>query len=176
MPHPLVLQLRFTRSEFMRSVKGISDGDAQKRFLPMNCLSWNVGHLAWQEQQYFLYYGQEQTVAPRIARQFANGAPATTPPLDEVLRAWQIITQASDPWLDTLTSTILQTHVVRNGKPIAYVYGNLLQRVIYHYWYHTGENMAIRQLLGHQRLPQFVGSIDTKASYQPEHSEMEHHK
>jgi hypothetical protein len=48
------------------------------------------------------------------------------------------------------------------------VYGNLLQRVIYHYWYHTGENMAIRQLLGHGRLPQFVGAIDTKAPYQPQ--------
>jgi hypothetical protein len=28
MPHPLVDQLRFTRSEFMRAVKGISDEDA----------------------------------------------------------------------------------------------------------------------------------------------------
>jgi hypothetical protein len=28
--------------------------------------------------------------------------------------------------------------------------------------------MAIRQLLGHNRLPQFVGSLDKKAPYQPE--------
>ena len=27
MPHPLVSQLRFTRSEFMRAVKGVSDED-----------------------------------------------------------------------------------------------------------------------------------------------------
>ena len=47
-------------------------------------------------------------------------------------------------------------------------YGNLLQRTIYHYWYHTGENMAIRQLLGHDRLGYFVGNIDDKAPYRPE--------
>jgi len=48
------------------------------------------------------------------------------------------------------------------------LHGNLVQRVIYHYWYHTGEVMAIRQLLGHRRLPQFVGVLDEKAPYMPE--------
>ncbi|HET9016907.1 MAG TPA: hypothetical protein VFN57_15000, partial [Thermomicrobiaceae bacterium] len=46
--------------------------------------------------------------------------------------------------------------------------GSLMQRVIYHYWYHTGENQAIRQLLGHQHLPVFVGNIDDEAPYMPE--------
>jgi hypothetical protein len=46
--------------------------------------------------------------------------------------------------------------------------GSLLLRNIYHYWYHTGENMAIRQMLGHHRLPQFVGNIDDEAPYRPE--------
>ena len=40
-----------------------------------------------------------------------------------------------------------------------------MQRVIYHYWYHTGENLAIRQLLGHTDLPEFVGNIDDEAPY-----------
>ena len=93
MTHLLVSQLHFTRNEFMRAVKGISDDDARRRILPMNCISWNIGQLAWQDQRYFL---------------------------------------------------------------------------IYHYWYHIGENMAIRQQLGHSRLPQFVGAIDSKAPYQPE--------
>ena len=53
--HPLVLQLKFTRSEFKRALKGLSEGDAGKRLLPMNCISWNVGHLSWQEQKYILY-------------------------------------------------------------------------------------------------------------------------
>jgi uncharacterized damage-inducible protein DinB len=168
MTHPLVRQLRFTRSEFARSFKGVEEPDAARRFMPMNCISWNVGHLAWQEQAYFLGYGAGQTPLPEIERHFANGAPASTPPLGEVLAAWKAITAAADPWLDTLNSEKLQAHVVSRGKPIAYTNGNLLQRVIYHYWYHTGENMAIRQLLGHTGLPQFVGSLDSKAPYQPE--------
>jgi hypothetical protein len=52
MPYPLVQQLRFARSEFVRGLEGISDTDAQRRRLPMNCLSWNIGHLAWQEQRF----------------------------------------------------------------------------------------------------------------------------
>jgi hypothetical protein len=169
MPHPLVDQLRFTRSEFLRAVKRVGEEDACRRFLPMNCLSWNVGHLAWQEQRYFLYYGQGQMLLPEIDKNFAYGAPASTPSLKEMLAAWQAITRAADPWLDTLTAVKLQENVIRKERPIAYRYGNLLQRVIYHYWYHTGENMAIRQLLGNDHLPVFVGNIDDKAPYRPEH-------
>ena len=33
-----------------------------------------------------------------------------------------------------------------------------------HYWYHTGENMAIRRVLGHMELPEFVGNIDGASS------------
>jgi hypothetical protein len=44
-------------------------------------------------------------------------------------------------------------------------YGSLLLRVTYHYWYHLGENMAIRQMLGHTTLPQFVGDLDGQAPY-----------
>jgi hypothetical protein len=47
-------------------------------------------------------------------------------------------------------------------------WGSLLLRVIHHYWYHTGENMAIRQLLGHTRLPQFAGDLDGKAPFRAE--------
>lgn len=168
MSHPMVSQLRFTRSEFLRAVKGVGEEDACKRLLPMNCISWNVGHLAWQEQRYFLYYGQGQMLLAEIQRDFAYGAPASTPPLKEMLAAWQTITQAADPWLDALTPEKLQEHVIRKGKPSPYIFGNLLQRVIYHYWYHIGENMAIRQQLGHSHLPEFVGNIDDQAPYRPE--------
>ncbi len=168
MSHPLISQLRFTRKEFLRAVKGVSEADARKRILPMNCLSWNVGHLAWQEQRYFLYFPQRIMLFPDVDKDFAYGAPASTPALKEVLAAWKTITEAVDPWLDTLTSAELQEAVIHNGKPTARIYGNLLQRTIYHYWYHTGENMAIRQQLGHQHLPQFVGAIDSQAPFRPE--------
>jgi uncharacterized damage-inducible protein DinB len=168
MTHPLVLQLRFTRGEFARAWKGISEEDAQRRVEPMNCISWIIGHLAWQEQDYFLRYGRGERPFPAIDRQFANGAPASTPILAEVSTAWRAITVAADPWLDSLTTPILQEHVISRGEPIAYTHGNLLQRVIYHYWYHTGEIGAIRQLLGHDRLPQFVGALDRKAPYRSE--------
>ena len=105
--HPLVDQLRFTRREFMRAIRGISAGDAVVRIMPMNCLSRNVGHLAWQEQRYFLHFGQGITPFPDIAKEFAYGAPASTPSLDRVIKAWKTITRAADPWLDTLTSDVL---------------------------------------------------------------------
>jgi len=168
MPHPLVLQLRFTRSEFRRALEGLSDADARKRLMPMNCISWNIGHLAWQEQRYFLLYGQGRMVLPEINKLFAYGASASTPALDEIWAAWETITAAADPWLDALTTETLQQHVVRNGKPTSYIFGSLLQRTIYHYWYHAGENMAIRQMLGHVALPEFVGNIDEEAPYRPE--------
>ena len=64
-PHPLVLQLRFTRSEFMRAIRRVDDADARRRILPMNCISWNVGHLAWQEQRYFVtMWPLSSTVSP----------------------------------------------------------------------------------------------------------------
>jgi uncharacterized damage-inducible protein DinB len=169
-PHPLVVQLRFTRAEFIRGVRGVPADDARVRLGPMNSLSWNVGHLAWQEQRYFLTRGAGSTPFPDIQERFANGAPGSTPELREVLSAWRAITAQADPWLETLTPTRLLEHPVKDGRPIAVTFGNMLQRVIYHYWYHTGENQAIRQQLGHERLPQFVGNIDDEAPYRPEAS------
>jgi hypothetical protein len=167
--HPLVLQLKFTRDEFKRALKGLSEEDASKRLLPMNCISWNVGHLAWQEQRYFLYFGQGQMPFPEVQKAFAYGAPASTPSLREVLTLWRKITKAADPWLESLTSQKLQMHILKSdGTPGERIIGNLLQRTIYHYWYHTGENLAIRQMLGHTNLPQFVGNIDAQATYSPE--------
>jgi hypothetical protein len=86
-----------------------------------------------------------------------------------MLKIWKDITHSADLWLDTLTSLQQQGYVVKkNGSQLQRTNGSLLQRMIYHYWYHTEENLAIRQMLGHQRLPQFVGNIDRQASYTPE--------
>ena len=167
MPHPLVVQLRFARSEFQRALEGITEDEAQRRFAPMNCISWNIGHLAWQEQRYWLQFGQDRVLLPEINTQFANGAPACIPTLAEAWDAWHAVTTAADPWLDTLTTAQLQAPVPVSRWP-GLIYGSLLLRVIYHYWYHTGENMAIRQMLGHTNLPEFVGDIDGEAPYRAE--------
>jgi hypothetical protein len=170
MPHPLVLQLRFTRNEFKRALAGLTDADARRRFMPMNCISWNIGHLAWQEQRYWLWRGQDQILLPQINDQFAYGAPASTPALAAMWAAWETITTAADPWLDTLTTEQLQIQhpFTIDGQQGQFTFGSLLQRVLYHYWYHTGENMAIRQTLGQTNLPEFVGNIDDEAPYRPE--------
>ncbi len=166
MPHPLILQLRFARSEFKRALEGLSDSDARRRLLPMNCISWNIGHLAWQEQRYWLTRLQGQTPLPRLNELVGYGQPACTPPLAEMWDAWQTVTRLADPFLDTLTTEkLLEKHAFPEWPDDYYTAGTLLQRVIYHYWYHTGENMAIRQLLGHSNLAEFVGDIDAEAPY-----------
>ncbi|HLW02998.1 MAG TPA: DinB family protein [Ktedonobacterales bacterium] len=168
MPHPLVLQLRFARSEFQRALEGLTDEEARLRFLPMNCISWNIGHLACQEQGIWLWLAQGKLPLPHVNAQFASGVPASTPALSEVWEAWRTITQAADLWLDAITTEKLQEYAVEDRQPTPYMFGNLLLRNIYHYWYHTGENMAIRQMLGHAGLPEFVGNIDDEAPYRPE--------
>lgn len=165
---PLVEQLRFTRHEFRRGLEGLSAEDASRRHLPMNCIAWNVGHMAWQEQRFFLLVAQGQKPRPDIHETFKYGAPASTPPLGEVLEAWEQITAAAEPWLDRLTGEDLLRGIPRpDGTPSDRTWGSVLQRVIYHYWYHTGENLAIRQVLGHTGLPEFVGDLDLAAPYRP---------
>lgn len=168
MVHPLVAQLRFARSEFLRGIDGVTSEDARRRFLPMNCISWNVGHLSWQEQRYWLFRAQDKMPEPELNDRFAYGAPASTPDLDHALAALRRITDAADPWLDAVTTRVLQSRVTIDGKPSELIFGSLLQRMIYHYWYHTGENAAIRQQLGHTGLPDFVGDIDAEAPYHAE--------
>ena len=80
--------------------------------------------------------------------------------------AWKTVIKEVDPFLDTLTTDDLLRPFNVEGIPVPLTAGNLMQRVIYHYWYHNGENQAIRQMLGHTNLPDFVGNIDGEAPYQ----------
>lgn len=167
MAHPLVLQLRFARSELQRGLADVTDEDARRSFQPMNCISWTVGHLAAQEQRNWLTRAQGYTPVPLFQDLYGYGRPATTPPLDEVWTAWHTIVLLVDRYLDTLTTETLQHPMLYEGKPSPYAIGTVLQRHIYHYWYHLGECMAIRQLVGHTSLPEFVGDIHAHAPYQP---------
>jgi uncharacterized damage-inducible protein DinB len=165
--HLLVIQLRFARSEFVRALEGVSAQDGVRRVLPMNCISWMVGHLANQEHRYWVGLAQHKDLAPGLNDLVGFGKPASTPPLDEMWAVWRRVTAAADEYLDTLTPAILQTFLQRDGKPVDESVGTLLMRNLYHYWYHTGEAAAVRQLLGHKNLPDFVGDMDA-AAYRPE--------
>jgi hypothetical protein len=167
-PHPTVRQLRFARSEFLRGLEGVSDDDAAVRLGPMNCLAWNAGHLAWQEQRYFLTLPSGVELNAEVALAYKYGAPGITPRLTDTLAAWREITAAADRWLDSLTTKALLEHPVRGGRPLEITFGSLLLRTTYHYWYHCGENQAIREQLGHTDLAEFVGDIDGEAPYAPE--------
>jgi uncharacterized damage-inducible protein DinB len=159
MTHPLVNQLRFTRHELVRCLEGVSDEEARRRLRPMNCISWIIGHLALQEHDYWVLFGQGRNIAPDLGELVGYGQPASTPPLAEMWETWRTITMAADTYLDTLTPELLRTHFVWQGEHDQENIGTRLLRNIYHYWFHTGEAHAIRQQLGHTNLPDFVGRM-----------------
>ena len=168
MTHPLVDQLRFTRSEWIRGLEGVSEEDAARHFGPMNCIGWTVGHLAWHEQRTFPQRPQGKILFPKLNELFAYGAPMNTPSFKEMLDTWSTVTEEADPFLDTLTTERLQSDLLLNGEPVGQSIGSAMRRITYHYWYHIGEIQAIRQMLGQRDLPEYVGDIEIEAPYRPE--------
>jgi hypothetical protein len=166
MPHPLVDQLRFARRQFGVALDGTPEEAGFRRLGPMNSIGWIVAHLAWHEQAYWLTRAQGVTVRPEVVDQGASGKPATTPSLAEMLPIWREVTAAADPWLDAQTPATLFEAIPNSPAPR--LVGNGILRVTDHYWFHTGEIMAIRQILGHPGLPEFVGDIDGLAPWRPE--------
>lgn len=162
MTHPLVEQLRFARSEFRRGLRGVPEADGFRRFGPMNSIGWILGHMAWHEQRYWLTRLTGETPEPILNEVAANGGPATTPSLHAMLAAWGRVTSAADPHLDTLDEAAMLLELP--GSPPRLM-GNAVLRVTYHYWFHTGETLAIRQLLDHSRRPEFVGDLEGRAPY-----------
>src|SRR5262245_48953539 len=139
MAHPLVTQLRFTRSEWIRGLRGVSAEEAARRFAPINPVAWMIGHLAWQEQLYWLKRAQGITAVAEVDR-FGYGKPLTVPPLDDAWGWWRAITSAADPYLDTLTSAELTRRWKRESSKETP--GTKLHRTTYHYWFHLGEAQA----------------------------------
>jgi hypothetical protein len=166
MAHPLVEQLRFTRREWLRALRGTPEADGLRRVGPMNSTGWIVGHLAWQEQRYWLTRAQGRTPLPVLDEVAASGGPPSTPTLAGMLDAWRRVTREVDPWLDELGSAALLEPLPEPGATRSV--GDSIHRVTYHYWFHIGEILAIRQQLGHRRLPEFVGDIERRARYRPD--------
>jgi hypothetical protein len=159
MTHPLVEQLHFARRELVRCLDGVSEEDAVRRIEPMNSISWIVGHLADQENRYWVLYAQGRDVAPGLNDRVGSGRPASTPPLDEMWDTWRAVTAAADDYLNGLTVEDLAAYLEVDGRPRRSNVGTMLERNLFHYWFHIGEAHAIRQVLGHQDLPQFVGAM-----------------
>jgi hypothetical protein len=166
--HPLVDQLRFTRREWLRALDGVPEGDGEKRVQPMNSIGWIVSHLAWHEQLSFLTRLQGFTPVPEANAHGVSGEPASTPPLSQALATWRAVVEAADPALDDLDTRALEAWLPRTRQPQTRTVGSTVQRVTYHYWFHIGEIISIRQVLGHAGVPEFVGDIDGEAPYRPE--------
>jgi hypothetical protein len=133
MPHPLVTQLRFARSEFVRALDGVSEADGIRRLKPMNCIAWNVGHLAHQEQTYWVYLAQGRVVVPGLRQIVGWGCGPTTPSLAGMWQTWRTVTAAADEYLDTITQEALLTRFEDEDGPVREDVGTMLYRNTYQY-------------------------------------------
>jgi hypothetical protein len=125
----------------------------------MNCLSWIVGHLASQEQYLWIESAQGSSIIPGLHVLVGYRSQPTTPSWDEMWENWRKITKDADDFLATLTETNISNGFYRNDVNLREDIGTSILRNIYHYWFHIGEAHAIRQMLGHENLPQFVGDM-----------------
>lgn len=158
MTHPLVTQLHFARSELQRCLSGLSDEDARRHLAPINPISWMIGHLANQENVYWVLFAQGQSIHLELQALVQDGKPVA-PPLADIWQIWESVTQAADVYLNQLTDDQLGTHLEWRGEKRQEDVGTHLLRNTFHYWFHIGEAHAVRQQLGHNPLPQFVGSM-----------------
>ena len=169
-PHPLVLQLRFTRARVPARPQGrLATPTARMRLGPMNCIAWNVGHLAWQEQRYFVIDrpgahavpGARRGVRSRRRRAPRRACPRRSPPGGDPAEA--------DPWLDDAHVGVARRDAgparaaprddLRQPRPADDLPLLVPQRARTR---RSGSRWATR------RLPQFVGNIDGEAPYRPE--------
>lgn len=153
--HHLVEMQHLTRTEFLRGLEGVSDEDARRRVEPMNCISWIIGHVAWQEFAFFTDWihdaGRERY------RPYPTGSPASQPPLEEVMELWNSACEGANELLHIADEESLRQPIMDLGPDTEQeVLGTLIVRNIFHYWSHIGEISAIRQMLGHPNQPQFV--------------------
>src|SRR5262245_29006952 len=148
MAHPLVDQLRFTRSELTRSLNGVTEEEGFRRLGVMNSIGWIVGHVANQEQRYWIRRIGRPSVVEGLQDLVGSGRPPSTPSLATMLAARDTIIAAADPYLDSLAESDLGAihcaSPMLSGEPTGTLLqsestGTLLHRVIYHQWFHNGE-------------------------------------
>lgn len=162
--HPLVQTQQFARSEFERCLSGLIDEEA--RFRPakadgsqMNCISWVICHMAYQEWLFFVS-GIGGPPNKKLAP-FATGGLASEPSIADALAVWREATAKADEWLAKADHEELQQPMQISWPENL---GTALMRSIFHYWFHCGEVNAIRQLLGHPEI-MFVGVLNGRLEY-----------
>ncbi len=157
--HHLVRYVQHVRRELLRAIEGMEVADLERRVGGINSVAWMVGHLAWQEQAYWLLARGEPAATPVDLQLLASGRPRaeTIPAFDELLEAWRQVTTTADAWLVTLDADDLLRHL--EGRKLYELenVGTLLTRVIGHYYLHIGQITAVRKLLD-LPVPAFVGS------------------
>lgn len=158
---PLVTQLEFTRQEFRRVMNGVNSDSGERVLPPFNSLSYIVAHMAVHEHTMWIVCGQEERLFPEID-QFRSGSEALVPSWNLVWEQWEQITLASSAFLHQLSTNDLYSCLQHptSDTPLQEVLGHTLLRVIFHYWFHLGEAHGIRQAMGHENLPEFVGKLD----------------
>ncbi len=160
MTHPLVTQLEFTRREFVRVMEGVSAEEGERVIPPFNSLSFVVAHMAFHEHTMFVLLGQGVDLGLDV--QVAHsGTDASVPSWNDMWTQWQQITDQADSYLQRLAQENLHVRLRQGDREVPEVLGHTLLRVIYHYWFHLGEAHAIRQVLGHKDIPEFVGAVGT---------------
>lgn len=168
--HPRVDQLYFARREWLRGLDGLGESDAAIRLMPMNSISWIVGHMAWHERLCWARRAAGLKIEPSLDA-VATGKPAIVPSYGEMQAAWERIVAYAEPFLEQLTTADLERPLAHDRRVPAPNAGSQLQYVTYHYWSHIGEVSAIRQILGHTDLAQYVNDFGPSAEYRPEAAE-----
>lgn len=169
MAHPRVDQLYFARSEWLRGLAGLGESDAAIRLMPMNSISWIVGHMAWHERLCWMRRAAGLRVEPSLDA-FRSGKPAVVPSYREMQAAWERMVSRAQPFLEALTTHELERPLAHDRRVPAPNAGSQLQYITYHYWAHIGEVSAIRQILGHRNLAEYVNDFTPSAEYRPETS------
>lgn len=159
--HHLVRYLQHARRELRRAVDGMAVPDLERRVGGINSVAWMVGHLAWQEQAYWLTSRGEPALADLDA--FGRGRPDAAPRFEALFAVWERVTVAADGWLEGLDEVDLRSHL--QGRRLFELenIGTLLTRTSSHYYLHIGQITAVRRLLD-DRVPSFVGP-QTGAEY-----------
>lgn len=164
MSHYLVEQKRYARTRLRDALAGLSADDAKKRLGNANSITWIVGHLASYEHNAWVVIAQGKPIDAGLQK-FGFGQPASTPDLEDIVARYEAAVSAADVFLDSLTDEGLRAHLKREGEPMRDNIGTLLTRYTMHDFYHIGEVLALRQVMGHENLAQLPGAFPPGALF-----------